>query len=163
MGTRWRTLNLEQRNGTNTFDEISKPFAVRLTHVSYEQVREKTNSLFGFPTRPDTNRPVKSQKKARSLQLCIKVEEQLYYPCSGDKDADQLCSYCTGDLRLCFRVCKLLFFPCSGSYLLSTCAQKGHRWFYQNIIITFMPSKLTSVPLLRILFNHQYILITNKK
>ena len=38
----------------------------------------------------DTNQPVQSQKKARSLKLCIKVEEELYYPCIENKGADQL-------------------------------------------------------------------------
>ena len=48
----------------------------------------------------------------------------MYYPCSENKDADQLRSYCEADLRLCFRICKLLFFSCTGSYmkeLRSTC------------------------------------------
>ena len=30
----------------------------------------------------------------------------MYYPCSENKGADQLCSYCTADLRLCFRIAK---------------------------------------------------------
>ena len=30
------------------------------------------------------------------------MEEELYYPSSEIKNADQLCSYCTADLRLCF-------------------------------------------------------------
>ena len=32
----------------------------------------------------------------------------MYYPCSENKGADQLCSYCEADLRLCFRLCRLL-------------------------------------------------------
>ena len=40
--------------------------------------------------------------------------EELYYPCSENKGADQLRSYCEADLRLCFRLCRLLGFPCSG-------------------------------------------------
>ena len=54
-----------------------------------EPVHEKTQQ-FGFPTRSDTNWPVRSQKKARSLKLCIKVGEELYYPCSENKGANQL-------------------------------------------------------------------------
>ena len=42
--------------------------------------------------------------------------EELYYPCSENKGADQLRSYCEADLRLCFRLCRLLVFPCGGSY-----------------------------------------------
>ena len=47
-----------------------------------------------FPTRSNINRSVQSQKKARSLKFWIKVEEELYYPCSENKGADQLCSNC---------------------------------------------------------------------
>ena len=42
--------------------------------------------------------------------------EELYYPCSENKGADQLRSYCKADLRLCFRLCRLLVFPCGGSF-----------------------------------------------
>ena len=59
-----------------------------------------------FPTRSDKNRPVQFQEKARILKFRIYEEEELYYPCSENKGADQLCSYCTADLRLCFRIGK---------------------------------------------------------
>ena len=71
-----------------------------------------------FPNRYDTNRPVQAQKRARSLKFWIYVEEELYYPSSENKDADQLrgyreagSGYREADLRLCFRLCKLLVFP----------------------------------------------------
>ena len=64
-----------------------------------------------FPNRSDTNQAVQSQKQARSLKFQIKEEEGLYFPCSENKGADQLRSYCEADLRLCFRICRLLFFP----------------------------------------------------
>ena len=64
-----------------------------------------------FPNRSDTNRPVQEQKIARSLKFRIEVEEELYYPSSENKGADQLRSYCEADLRLCFRICRLLVFP----------------------------------------------------
>ena len=67
-----------------------------------------------FPNRSDTNRAVQAQKQARSLKFRIK-EEGVYYPCSENKGADQLRSYCEADLRLCFRICRLLVFPCGGS------------------------------------------------
>ena len=55
----------------------------------------------------DTNRSVQLRQMARSLKFRIKEEEELYYPCSENKGADQLCSYCTADLRLCcFRIGK---------------------------------------------------------
>ena len=38
----------------------------------------------------------------------------MYYPCSENKDADQLRGYREADLRLCFRPCKLLVFSRTG-------------------------------------------------
>ena len=43
----------------------------------------------------------------------------MYYPCSENKDADQLRGYREADLRLCFRPCKLLIFSLTGSSSLS--------------------------------------------
>ena len=70
-----------------------------------------------FPNRSDTNRPVQLQKQDRSLKFWNEVVEELYYPCSENKGADQLRNYCEADLRLCFRLGRLLVFPCGGSYL----------------------------------------------
>ena len=70
-----------------------------------------------FPNRSDTNRAVQAQKTVRILKFRIKVEEELYYPSSENKGADQLRSYCEADLRLCFRLCRLLAFPCGGSFV----------------------------------------------
>ena len=39
----------------------------------------------------------------------------MYYPCSENKDADQLRGYREADLRLCFCPCKLLVFSRTGS------------------------------------------------
>ena len=39
----------------------------------------------------------------------------MYYPCSENKDTDQLRGYREADLRLCFRPCKLLVFSRTGS------------------------------------------------
>ena len=41
----------------------------------------------------------------------------MYYPCSENKDADQLRGYREADLRLCFRPCKLLIFSRTGSFM----------------------------------------------
>ena len=46
-----------------------------------------------FPTRPDINRPVQLQKQARSLKFWSYEEEELYYPSSENKGADQLRGY----------------------------------------------------------------------
>ena len=43
-----------------------------------------------FPHRSNTNRPVQAQERARSFKFRIKVEEELYYPSSENKGADQL-------------------------------------------------------------------------
>ena len=40
----------------------------------------------------------------------------MYYPCSENKDADQLRGNREADLRLCFRPCKLLVFSRTGSF-----------------------------------------------
>ena len=70
-----------------------------------------------FPNRSDTNRSVQAQKQGRSLKFCSQVEEELYYPSSENKGADQLRGYREADLRLCFRLCSLLVFPWGGSKL----------------------------------------------
>ena len=62
--------------------------------------------VLGFPARSDTNRPVQSQKNVRILKFLVEVEEELFYPRSENKGADQLCSYCTADLCLCYRIDK---------------------------------------------------------
>ena len=40
----------------------------------------------------------------------------MYYPCSANKGADQLCGYREADLRLCFCICKSRVFSRRGSY-----------------------------------------------
>ena len=70
---------------------------------------------FRFPTRSNTNQPVKSKNIARSLKFRLKAEEGLYYSYSENKGADQLYGYREADLRLCFRICKLLVFSCDSS------------------------------------------------
>ena len=65
----------------------------------------------------DTNRPAQLQKMARSLKFWIYGEEELYYPCSNNKCADQLRIYCTADLRLCFSIGKYPVVSWYGSYV----------------------------------------------
>ena len=45
--------------------------------------------------------------------------EELYYPSSENKGADQLRGYREADLRLCFRLCRLLVFPWGGSNIVN--------------------------------------------
>ena len=68
-----------------------------------------------FLNRPDTNRPVQSQKQARSLKFRIYEEEEVCYPRRENKGADQLRGYREADLRLCFSICRLLVFSRGGS------------------------------------------------
>ena len=62
-------------------------------------MHEKTNNL-GFLTR-----------LTRDLKIWLEVEEELYYPSSENKGADQLCSYCTAALRLFFSSKHFVGFP----------------------------------------------------
>ena len=71
---------------------------------------------FWFPTWSDTNQAVQLEKMARGLKFRIYEVEELYYPHSENKGADQLCGYREADLRLCFRICKTLVFTWRGSY-----------------------------------------------
>ena len=43
-----------------------------------------------FLNRSDINQAVQAQKMARSLKFWIKKVDELYYPCSENKGADQL-------------------------------------------------------------------------
>ena len=86
-----------------------------------------------FPNRSDTNRAVQAQKRARSLKFRIIVEEELYYPSSENKGADQLRSYCESDLRLCFRLSRLLVFPWGGSYIMY--GKTNLNWYLSEMSI----------------------------
>ena len=59
-------------------------------------MREKWS--WEFRKRSDTNRHAKSQKQP----FWIQVEEELYYPCSENKGADQLRGYREADLAFVF-------------------------------------------------------------
>ena len=60
---------------------------------SVEPSFEKKNKQSGFPTSSDTNQPVQSQKKARSLRFWIKERDGLYCLCSENKGTYQLRGY----------------------------------------------------------------------
>ena len=64
----------------------------------------------GFPTRSDTNWPVQLQEIARSWKFQIFEEEEMDYPYSENKGADQFRSYCEADLGLCIHIGKISFF-----------------------------------------------------
>ena len=67
---------------------------------------DRVTSLWGFPTRSDTNWAVQPHKMARGLKFQSWKVEGLYYLCSENKGADQLHGYCAADLHLCFCICK---------------------------------------------------------
>ena len=56
---------------------------------------------------------------ARDWKFPIQEVEGLYYLCSENKGADQLCGYREADLRLCFRICKNPVFSQHGSFYIS--------------------------------------------
>ena len=60
----------------------------------------------GFPNRSNTDLSVQPQKMVRGLKFRIKEVEGLYYLCSENKGAGQLCCYRAADLRLCSTICK---------------------------------------------------------
>ena len=70
--------------------------------MAFSRAATRGNQASGFPTRSDTKWPVQSQKMARGWKFWIFNVGEHYYPCSGNKGADQLRSYCEADLRLCF-------------------------------------------------------------
>ena len=63
----------------------------------YELSRDARKPFFVVSDQSATTPPV---------QFRIKVEEELYYPCIGNKGSDQRCSYSTAERRLCVRICK---------------------------------------------------------
>ena len=56
--------------------------------------------------RQNKNRAVQPQTMTRGLKFWILMVEGLYYLCSENKGADQLCSNRKADLHLCCRICK---------------------------------------------------------
>ena len=57
---------------------------------------------FWFLTWSNTNQAVQLQKLARGLKFPILKVDGLFYLCSENKGADQLCGYRKADMRLCF-------------------------------------------------------------
>ena len=106
---------------THRLDTLCCDTPVRLlvSLMPYEPVHQKTKNL--GPTRSDINRSVHSQKQARSLKIWIKKIDELYCPCSENKDADQLCSYCTASLICVFVfACADCWFSCAVAHIMNT-------------------------------------------
>ena len=90
------------------------------------------NPTMWFPTRSDTNWPVQAQKRARSLKFQTEVEEELYYPSSENKGADQLRSYREADLRL-FSPMQIVGFP-MGRLIYSNGVNAYIAWFILGLV-----------------------------
>ena len=95
--------------------EISDTLVCEVSLVFYVMSLCVRKPTIWVPNMSDTNRAVKAQKQARSLKFRIQILEEMYYPCSENKGADQLRGYREADLRLCFCLCRLLVFPRGGS------------------------------------------------
>ena len=80
-----------------------------------------------LPNRSDTNRAVQAEKQAGSLKFGRKVEEELYYPSSENKGADQLPGYREADLRLCFRLCSCWFSHGAAHFFPFAAVAIGHQ------------------------------------
>ena len=104
------------------------PSAHSFTSTNRQMSRLVGKPTMWFPNRSDTNRLIQSQKRARSLKFWIYKVEELYYPCSENKGADQLRGYREADLRLCFRICILLVFPWGGSNALLNQKRQNVGW-----------------------------------
>ena len=73
---------------------------------------------------------------ARGLKFRIKKVEGLYYLCSENKGADQLCGHREADLRLCFRICKKPVFSRRGSVKIESCnLYSANNFNNQNITL----------------------------
>ena len=84
------------------------------------------NRFLSVPTSSNINWPVQSQTQGGSLKFSdLRRREIVHsvYPCSENKGADQLCSYCEAALRLCFHIGKNPIFSCRGLFMSFLFAQ----------------------------------------
>ena len=96
-----------------------------------------------FPNRSDTNWPVQSHKKARSLKFRIQGEDELYYLCSGNKGAD----------LLCFRIGNNPFFLRRGSIMHSPCSEYATHFFFSFMkYVNIIKKKLEKTQMIIVLF-----------
>ena len=69
----------------------------------------------------------------------------MYYPCSENKDADQLRGYREADLRLCFRPCKLLVFSRTGSCPVATRMDIMKQLFSCLMVVWLLATRISNV------------------
>ena len=65
--------------------------------------------IIWVPTRSDTNRTVQSQKMLEAGNFGVEKVEEVYYPCSENKGADQLRSLFSSMQIVCFPMRRLIF------------------------------------------------------
>ena len=70
----------------------------------------RKTTIWFLENRFDTNPAIQAKKIARAWKFWIYKVDELYYPCSENKGADQLRVYCEADLHLCFCMCEMLVF-----------------------------------------------------
>ena len=94
----------------------------------------------------------------RGLKFRIQIEEGLYYPCSENKDADQLRGYREADLRLCFRICKKPVFSQRGSYVscYNGIREQQHEYHEGTAKINIMETH-TSIHGTGVLKSHKFL------
>ena len=83
---------------------VRKLRIIQYLAVNYKKLRldnpcPKKTCLWGFRPGSTKTRP---HKMTRSLNFEVK---RLYYLCSKNKGADQMCYYSAADLHLCFHIC----------------------------------------------------------
>ena len=83
---------------------------------------------------------------ARDLKFRIYEVERLYYPCSENKDADQLRGYREADLRLCFRIYAKIRFSHNAAQMIYRMSpnfvlKQGHK----NVRMTSVLFKMVGV------------------
>ena len=102
-----------------------------------------------FSNRSDTNRHVQLQKQAKSLKSWSSVEEELYYPSSENKSADQLRGY----LCLWFRICRVLVFSRGGLFVLNYIEIKFASTVEIHVVLHLINSLLwlNMLPLIHVL------------
>ena len=77
--------------------------------MPYKPLHEKNNNL-GFRPGPTQNGLYSHRRWLEAVNFGFRKPKKLYYPCSANKGADQLHSYCEADLRLYFHQCRFFFF-----------------------------------------------------
>ena len=77
---------------------------------------------------------------ARGLKFQLQGGDGLYYLCSENLDADQLCSYCAADLRLCVAYVKIMFFYDKAHFQVEGLTKRSSRRRMKLTCVATTPS-----------------------